>query len=102
MHYVPRSGAFSKVAASAANTPLPPGAFKGRDTNAKRFHADYVLVYRNQKLAVVEAKAAQRQLTEGVAQAKDYAGRLAIRFTYATNGQGIYAVDMESGHEGLC
>ena len=34
------------------------------------------------KLAVVEAKAWDEALTEGVAQAKNYAGKLAIRFTY--------------------
>jgi len=39
-------------------------------------------------------------LTEGVAQAKNYAGMLAIRFTYATNGQGIYGIDMQDGEEG--
>ena len=41
-----------------------------------------------------------KPLTEGVAQAKNYAGKLAIRFTYATNGQGIYGIDMETGTEG--
>ena len=35
-----------------------------------------------------------------MAQAKDYAGKLAIRFTYASNGQSIYAIDMDSGVEG--
>ena len=52
------------------------------------------------KLAVVEAKALAEELTEGVAQAKNYAGKLEIRFTYATNGQGIYGIDMETGAEG--
>ena len=62
--------------------------------------ADYVLVYRNLKIGVVEAKAWDKALTEGVGQAKCYAGKLEIRFTYATNGQGIYAIDMETGDEG--
>ena len=35
-----------------------------------------------------------------MAQAKNYAGKLAIRFTYSTNGQGIYGIDMENGKEG--
>ena len=35
-----------------------------------------------------------------MAQAKNYAGKLAIRFTYATNGQGIYGIDMQEGTEG--
>src|SRR5262249_48942355 len=52
------------------------------------------------KLAVVEAKAWDEPLTQGVAQAKNYAGKLAIRFTYSTNGQGIYGIDMQTGTEG--
>ena len=49
---------------------------------------------------MVEAKAWNAPLTEGAAQAKDYAGKLAIRFTYSANGQGIYGIDMETGTEG--
>jgi type I restriction enzyme R subunit len=62
--------------------------------------ADYVLIYRNTKLAVVEAKAWAEPLTLGVAQAKDYAGKLVIRFAYATNGLGLYGIDMHQGTEG--
>ena len=40
------------------------------------------------------------RLIEGVGQAKDYAGKLAIRFTYSSNGQDIYAIDMQTGVEG--
>lgn len=40
-----------------------------------------MLESRNTKLAVVEAKAWDKPLSEGVRQAKDYAGKLAIRFT---------------------
>ena len=59
-----------------------------------------MLVYRNHKLAVIEAKAWDKPLTEGVGQAKDYAEKMAVRFAYATNGQGIYGIDMETGKEG--
>jgi type I restriction enzyme, R subunit len=59
-----------------------------------------VLEYRNTKLAVVEAKAWDEELTEGVAQAKNYAGKLAVRFAFATNGQGVYRIDMKEGAEG--
>ena len=59
-----------------------------------------MLEYRNTKLAVNEAKAWDEALTEGVAQAKNYAGKLALRHAYATNGRGIYAIDMETGQEG--
>ena len=76
------------------------GRIEGRGRRGKADIADYVLVYRNRKLAVVEAKAEDEELTEGVGQAKDYAHKLAIRHTYATNGRGIYAIDMEAGKEG--
>jgi len=75
------------------------GRIEGRGKRGKRDVADYVLVYRNTKLAVVEAKALDDELTEGVGQAKSYAGKLAIRHTYETNGRGIYAIDMETGQE---
>ena len=80
--------------------PITPGRIEGFGRRAKPLIADYVLVYRNTKLAVIEAKAWDEALTEGVAQAKQYAGKLAVRFTYATNGQGIYGIDMETGKEG--
>ncbi|MFZ4723644.1 MAG: EcoAI/FtnUII family type I restriction enzme subunit R [Phycisphaerales bacterium] len=72
----------------------------GRAQRGKQLTADYVLNYRNRKLAVVEAKKWNRQVSEGVAQAKNYAEKLSIRFAYSTNGQGIYAVDMQTGREG--
>lgn len=76
------------------------GRLEGAGKRGKALSADYVLEYRNTKLAVVEAKAWDEALTEGVAQAKDYAGKLDVRFTYSTNGQGIYGIDMETGKEG--
>lgn len=76
------------------------GRLQGAGKRSKAEIADYVLVYRNTRLAVVEAKAWDKPLTEGVAQAKHYAHKLAVRYTYATNGQGIYAVDMQCGQEG--
>jgi type I restriction enzyme R subunit len=76
------------------------GRLEGSGRRGKPLIADYVLEYRNTKLAVVEAKAWDEALTKGVAQAKDYAAKMAIRHTYASNGRGIYAVDMETGHEG--
>ncbi len=58
-----------------------------------------MLEYRNTKLAVVEAKAWDKPLTEGVGQAKNYAGKLELRYAYASNGQGIYGIDMHTGAE---
>jgi type I restriction enzyme R subunit len=78
---------------------ISPGRIEGRGRRGKPVKADYVLEYRNTKLGVVEAKADTEELTEGVGQAKDYAGKLAVRFTYATNGRGIYGIDLETGEE---
>ena len=80
--------------------PITLGRLEGNGKRGKALSADYVLEYRNTKLAVVEAKAWDKPLTAGVGQAKDYANKLAIRFTYSSNGQGIYAIDMETGKEG--
>ncbi len=79
--------------------PITLGRIEGHGRRGKALKADYVLEYRNTKLATVEAKAWDQALTEGVGQAKDYATKLAIRHTYATNGQGIYGIDMQTGHE---
>ncbi len=80
--------------------PITPGRIEGLGRRGKPLIADYVLVYRNHKLAVVEAKPWDKPLTEGVGQAKDYAAKMAVRFTYATNGQSIYGIDMLTGAEG--
>lgn len=80
--------------------PITLGRIEGYGKRGKPLTADYVLIYRNTKLAVVEAKALDEELTEGVGQAKNYADKLAIRYTYATNGRGLYGVDMETGKEG--
>ena len=79
---------------------IAPGRIEGFGRRGGRLKADYVLEFRNTKLAVVEAKAWDEALTEGVGQAKDYAGKLEVRFTYSTNGQGIYGIDMQDGTEG--
>lgn len=80
--------------------PITLGRIEGFHKRGKGLTADYILVYRNTKLAVIEAKAWDQPLTEGVAQAKNYAAKLAIRYAYATNGQGIYGIDREQGTEG--
>ena len=80
--------------------PITQGRLQGAGKRSRAESADYVLVYRNTKLAVIEAKAWDKHYTEGVAQAKGYAHKLAIRFTYATNGQTIYGIDMHTGTEG--
>lgn len=79
---------------------ITPGRIEGHGRRGKPLKADYVLEYRNHKLAVIEAKAWDEELTEGVGQAKDYAGKLSIRFAYSSNGRGVYAIDMLGGSEG--
>src|SRR5437762_14084337 len=73
--------------------PITAGRLEGLGRRGKALTADYVLIHRNARLAVIEAKPWVDPLTEGVAQAKDYAGKLAIRFTYSSNGQGFYGID---------
>jgi len=80
--------------------PITLGRLEGNGRRGKALTADYVLVYRNHMLGVIEAKAWGKPLTEGVGQAKNYAGKLAVRFAYATNGQGVYSIDMLTGKEG--
>lgn len=79
--------------------PISKGKIIGMNVRSPKLSADYVLIYKNVKLAVVEAKKSSRSYTDGVAQAKQYAELLNIRFTYATNGTDIYQIDMETGKE---
>ncbi len=79
---------------------IAPGRLIGNGKRAKADIADYVLVYRGEKLAVIEAKKRDLPDTEGLAQAKKYAEKLKTRFAYSTNGVGIYQVDMHTGKEG--
>jgi type I restriction enzyme R subunit len=68
---------------------------------SKKIIADYVLVYKGIKLAVVEAKSDDLGVGEGVAQAKQYAEKLKLETTYSTNGKEIYSICMKTGAEGL-
>lgn len=63
--------------------------------------ADYVLSYKGIKLAVIEAKSDEQEVGEGVGQAKLYAKKLALNFTYATNGKEIYEINLQTGKEAL-
>lgn len=63
--------------------------------------ADYVLVYRGRKLAIIEAKSDELEVSEGVAQAKHYAEKMQIETTFSSNGKAIYQVCMNTGKEGL-
>lgn len=80
--------------------PINKGRLIGHGQRSKPDKADYILQYKNRNLAVIEAKARDKYYTEGVGQAKSYAERLQVRFTYSTNGLQIYGVDMQTGTEG--
>src|SRR5690606_4593393 len=67
----------------------------------RREIADYVLVYKDIKLAVIEAKSVLQEVGEGVMQAKKYAEKLQLDTTYSTNGTAIYQICMKTGEEGL-
>ena len=67
----------------------------------KKTIADYILVYKGIKLAVVEAKSVTLGVGEGVAQAKQYAEKLTLETTYSSNGNEIYSICMKTGAEGL-
>ena len=69
---------------------IAPGRIEGGGRRAKAAIADYVLIHRNTKLAVIEAKRRDLPVTEGLAQAKHYAAKLLTRFAYATNGDALY------------
>lgn len=75
------------------------GRLQGAGRRAKQDIADYVLFYKGQKLAVIEAKRRDAPDTEGVGQAKRYADMLQARFAYSTNGDGVYQIDMHTGAE---
>lgn len=80
---------------------IAPGKIKASGGRERAVKADYVLSYKNRKLAVVEAKSNECEVGEGVAQAKDYALKLKLDDTYSTNGLEIYHIDMDSAQEGL-
>ena len=77
------------------------GRIQAGGKRAKPLIADYILVYKGIKLAVVEAKSRALEVGEGVAQAKLYADKLTLDTTYSSNGDEIYQICMQTGKEGL-
>ena len=73
---------------------ITPGQVSALPQNRHPKKADYILEYKKQKLAVIEAKSDEKDVSAGVEQAKLYAEMLKIRYTYATNGDEIWAIDM--------
>jgi type I restriction enzyme R subunit len=77
------------------------GKIQTGGVRTKKLCADYVLVYKGIKLAVIEAKSDELEVGEGVAQAKQYAMKLELETTYSSNGKEIYSICMKTGAEGL-
>ena len=77
------------------------GEIRAGGIRSSQMKADYVLVYKNRKLAVIEAKSNELEVGEGVAQAKQYATKLELAYTYAANGKEIYEICLATGNEGL-
>ena len=80
--------------------PITNGEIKPGGIRAGILKADYVLVYKNRKLAVIEAKKEDLSVSEGVTQAKDYAQKLKISTTYSTNGHKIYEINYSKNEKG--
>ena len=81
--------------------PITDGRIQIGGRRSRPLKADYVLIYRNRKLAAIEAKSDEKEVGEGVAQAKDYALKLNLSTTFAANGREIYQICMKTGTEGL-
>ncbi|MCK5592161.1 MAG: DEAD/DEAH box helicase family protein, partial [Candidatus Pacebacteria bacterium] len=75
------------------------GRIRAGGTREKPEIADYILVYKNIKIGVIEAKKIDLEVGEGVAQAKGYAEKLHIDYTYSSNGKEIYEIPMKTGGE---
>lgn len=77
------------------------GRIQTGGVRSKSLTADYVLVYKGIKLAVIEAKSNELEVGEGVAQAKLYADKLNLETTFATNGKELYCICLKTGLESL-
>jgi type I restriction enzyme R subunit len=83
--------------------PLTPGRIVpigDRHTRKDGLRPDYVLFIRqNIPIAVVEAKADQKNPADGLQQALRYAEMLNVKFAYSSNGKGIVEHDFITGIE---
>lgn len=63
----------------------------------QRYFVDYLLTYKNTNLAIIEAKAQNKDPLDGIQQAINYAQKLKIDFVYSTNGDKIYEHSLIDG-----
>jgi type I restriction enzyme R subunit len=66
----------------------------------KQYFVDYLLTYKNTNLAIIEAKAENRDPLDGLQQSINYAEKLRIDYVYATNGHKIYEHSLKGGRGG--
>ena len=76
------------------------GEIKPGGIRAGIIRADYVLIYKNRKLAVIEAKSDELPVSDGVSPAKDYAQKLKLLTAYSTNGKKIYEITFIKNEKG--
>ena len=76
---------------------VAPGRVEHDGRSHKPEKADYVLMYGNRRLAVVEAKSDEKPVDAGEAQARHYAEALGVRFAYSTNGNAVRSYDLVAG-----
>jgi len=81
--------------------PITDGQIQSGGGRGRKHIADYILVHKGIKLAVIEAKSAGLEVGEGVMQAKRDAHKLQLETTYSTNGKEIYQICLKTGKEGL-
>jgi len=63
----------------------------------KRYFVDYLLTFKNTNLAIIEAKAEDKDPLDGLQQSINYAQKLKIDFVYSTNGHKIYEHSLIEG-----
>ena len=81
--------------------PITAGEIRAGGIRAGLLKADYILSYRNRKLAVIEAKSNELDVSEGVSQAKLYAHKLELGTSFSANGKSIYQICLQTGKEEL-
>ena len=79
--------------------PINKGEIRAGGVRAGQLKADYILIYKNIKLAVIEAKSEEIEVGEGVSQAKLYGEKLHLDFAFAANGKSIYQISLQDGKE---
>lgn len=82
------------------NAQITVGKIQAGGTRTKPLWADFILEYKNRKLAAIEAKSYEIDVAEGVMQAKLYSQKLELKYAYAANGREIYEIEMGAGREG--